>query len=141
MSRKITSSPEPAIHLDCATDRDLWLAPTPERWCQLLEKDQKKCPESAFKLLFYSSAYGYCSYLLFGGKYNFFNDTSNCWKGWYKGMPIPQDIYTLYVVEAGFYFHSIYATLFMDQWRKDSILMLMHHILANSLILFSFAIR
>ncbi|KAL9985152.1 hypothetical protein ACROYT_G007522 [Oculina patagonica] len=111
------------------------------RWCQLLEKDQKKCPENAFKLLFYSSAYGYCSYILFSGKYNFFHDTSNCWKGWYKGMPIPQDIYTLYVVEAGFYFHSIYATLFMDQWRRDSILMIMHHILANSLILFSFAIR
>ncbi|XP_078360160.1 ceramide synthase 1-like [Oculina patagonica] len=110
-------------------------------WCQLLEKDKKKCPESAFKLLFYSSAYGYCSYLLFGGKYNFFHDTSNCWKGWYKGMPIPQDIYTLYVVEAGFYFHSIYATLFMDQWRRDSILMILHHILANLLIFFSFAIR
>ena len=50
-------------------------------WCQLLEKDQKKCPESAFKFLFYSSAYGYCSYMLFNGKYNFFQDTSNCWKG------------------------------------------------------------
>ena len=61
--------------------------------------------------------------------------------GWYKGMPIPQDIYTLYVVEAGFYFHSIYATLFMDQWRRDSHLMIMHHILTNALIFFSFAVR
>jgi len=56
-------------------------------------------------------------------------------------MPIPQDIYTLYVVEAGFYFHSIYATLFMDQWRRDSHLMILHHILTNALIFFSFAVR
>ncbi|KAJ7321491.1 Ceramide synthase 1 [Desmophyllum pertusum] len=110
-------------------------------WCQFLEKDQKKCPESAFKLLFYSSAYGYCCYILFNGKYNFFQDTGNCWTGWYKGMPVPQDIYMLYLAEAGFYFHSVYATLFMDQWRRDSILMILHHILANLLILFSFAIR
>ncbi|KAJ7321492.1 Ceramide synthase 1 [Desmophyllum pertusum] len=109
-------------------------------WCQFIEKDQKKCPESAFKLLFYSSAYGYCCYILF--KYNYLQDPSrNCWEGWYKGMPVPQDIYMLYLVEAGFYFHSIYATLFMDQWRRDSILMILHHILANCLILFSFAIR
>lgn len=52
-------------------------------WCKLLEKDQKKCPESAFKFIFYSSAYAYTSYLLFSGKYNFFQDTSYCWRGMY----------------------------------------------------------
>lgn len=61
--------------------------------------------------------------------------------GWYKGMPVSQDIYMLYVVEAGFYFHSVYATLFMDLWRRDSVLMIAHHIVANLLILFSFAMR
>ena len=76
-------------------------------------------------------------------KYFIYHDVNvTClFTGWYKGMPIPQDIYMLYVVEAGFYFHSIYATLFMDQWRRDSILMIMHHILTNLLIFFSFAIR
>ena len=56
-------------------------------------------------------------------------------------MPVPQDIYMLYVVEAGFYFHSVYATLFMDLWRRDSVLMIAHHIVANLLILFSLAMR
>lgn len=51
------------------------------KWCKLLEKEQKKGPESAFKLIFYSSAYAYCSYILFGGKYDLFRDTNNCWKG------------------------------------------------------------
>ena len=44
-------------------------------------KEEEKCPESAFKLLFYSSAYGYCLYLLFNGKYKFFQETKNCWRG------------------------------------------------------------
>lgn len=61
--------------------------------------------------------------------------------GWYKGMPVAQDIYVVYVVQAGFYLHSIYATVFMDQWRRDFILMILHHILTFALLTFSFAIR
>ena len=48
---------------------------------KLLAKEEEKCPESAFKLLFYSIAYGYCFYLLFSGKYDFFHETKNCWRG------------------------------------------------------------
>jgi len=54
---------------------------------------------------------------------------------------VPMDILSLYVIEAGFYFHSIYATIFMDAWRKDSVAMLIHHVLANSLIIFSLVLR
>ncbi|CAH3171444.1 unnamed protein product [Porites evermanni] len=108
---------------------------------KLLAKEEEKCPESAFKLLFYSIAYGYCFHLLFSGKYDFFHETKNCWRGWYKGMPVPQDIYTLYVVQAGYYIHALYAVLFMDLWRKDSILTFSHHILTISLIVLSFSLR
>lgn len=48
---------------------------------KLLAKEEEKCPESAFKLLFYSIAYGYCFHLLFSGKYDFFHETKNCWRG------------------------------------------------------------
>ena len=51
------------------------------RKLRLHRKEVEKCPESAFKLLFYSSAHGYCFYLLFTGKYKFFQDTKNCWRG------------------------------------------------------------
>ena len=61
--------------------------------------------------------------------------------GWHKGMPVPQDIYTLYVVQAGYYIHALYAVLFMDVWRKDSILTFSHHILTISLIVLSFSLR
>ncbi|XP_074613865.1 ceramide synthase 1-like [Acropora palmata] len=110
-------------------------------WCRLLEKEQKKAPESAFKFLYYSMAYGYTCYILFNGKYSFFQEPKHCWIGWYKGMPVAQDIYVVYVVQAGFYLHSIYATVFMDQWRRDFILMILHHILTFALLTFSFAIR
>lgn len=54
---------------------------------------------------------------------------------------IPNDIYILYAVQTGFYFHSIYATFVMDKWRKDSIVMILHHVLTICLLVFSFAVR
>lgn len=110
-------------------------------WCRVPEKEQTKSPESAFKCLYYTVVYSYTCYLLFNGKYNFFQDPANCWKGWYKGMPIEQDIYVLYVIQAGFYLHAVYATVFMDQWRQDFILMILHHVVTIALIAFSFAVR
>ena len=50
-------------------------------WCKLLEKEQKKAPESAFKFLYYSMAYGYTCYILFNGKYSFFQEPKHCWIG------------------------------------------------------------
>lgn len=56
-------------------------------------------------------------------------------------MAIPDDIRYLYYLESGFYFHALYATVFMDVWKKDSVAMLIHHVLANALIIFSMATR
>ena len=60
---------------------------------------------------------------------------------WKFDMAIPDDIRYLYYLESGFYFHALYATVFMDVWKKDSIAMLIHHVLANALIIFSMATR
>lgn len=68
---------------------------------RLQEKEQEKCPESAFKLLFYSSAYGYCFYLLFNGKYKFFQDTKNCWRGEANTFFEDHDLYFI-VFKRGF---------------------------------------
>jgi ceramide synthetase len=56
-------------------------------------------------------------------------------------MQIPDEIQWLYFIECGFYFHSIYATIFMDIKRKDFVVMLFHHILTMVLIIVSFATR
>ncbi len=60
---------------------------------------------------------------------------------WKPRMEIPLDIVAIYVIEFAFYLHSVYACLFMDRWRKDSIVMLFHHFLTMALIGFSYATR
>ena len=61
--------------------------------------------------------------------------------GWQVGMSVSPDIYWIYVAEAGFYIHGIYGTIFMDIWRDDSVMLLLHHVLTISLIVFSLGLR
>lgn len=60
---------------------------------------------------------------------------------WKKGMDVPTDIAIAYLLQCSFYGHSIYATAYMDTWRKDSVVMLLHHVVALTLIAFSYAFR
>jgi hypothetical protein len=60
---------------------------------------------------------------------------------WYKLVDVPRDICIMYLVQGSFYLHSLYATLFMDCWRKDSVVMILHHFLTLALIAFSYGIR
>ncbi|XP_057306129.1 ceramide synthase 1-like [Hydractinia symbiolongicarpus] len=111
------------------------------RYFNFTTKDQTKLLESGSKILYYSAFFMF-EYYLVNFKYpDYINNPVTQWQGWYQEMNIPDDIFYLYMLEAGFYFHSIYATLFMDVWRKDSIAMLLHHILANMLIIFSYMVR
>ncbi|XP_068923868.1 ceramide synthase 1 [Petaurus breviceps papuanus] len=111
------------------------------RWCQLQPRDAAKMPESAWKFLFYSTAWGYSAYLLFGTNYPFFHDPPSVFYDWKPGMEVPRDIAVAYLLQGSFYGHSIYATLYMDAWRKDSVVMLLHHIVTLILIVFSYAFR
>ncbi|XP_013915444.1 PREDICTED: ceramide synthase 1 [Thamnophis sirtalis] len=60
---------------------------------------------------------------------------------WEKGMQVPLDIALAYLTQGSFYAHSIYATLYMDAWRKDSVVMLIHHVVTLTLIAFSYLFR
>ncbi|XP_028299953.1 ceramide synthase 1 [Gouania willdenowi] len=111
------------------------------RWCTLLPKDAAKMPESAWKLVFYSMSWSYSSYLLFFTSYSFFHDPPSVFYNWKSGMPVPIDIAIAYLIQGSFYGHSIYATLYMDAWRKDSAVMVVHHIITLALISFSYAFR
>ncbi|NXX38222.1 CERS1 synthase, partial [Tricholaema leucomelas] len=59
--------------------------------------------------------------------------------GWKKGMEVPTDIAIAYLLQCSFYGHSIYATAYMDTWRKDSVVMLLHHVVTLTLIASSYA--
>ena len=57
------------------------------------------------------------------------------------GMDVPADIYWVYMIQLGFYFHSIFASLFMDEVRRDFVAIIFHHVLTICLISFSLTIR
>ncbi|KAM9384575.1 ceramide synthase 1 [Pholidichthys leucotaenia] len=111
------------------------------QWCRLLPKDAAKMPESAWKLVFYTMSWSYSSYLLFFTSYSFFHDPPSIFYNWKSGMSVPTDIAIAYLIQGSFYGHSIYATVYMDAWRKDSAVMVVHHIITLALISFSYAFR
>ncbi|NWR39002.1 CERS1 synthase, partial [Tachuris rubrigastra] len=107
--------------------------------CNLQPKDAAKMPESAWKLLFYTLSWSYGAYLLFFTDYPFFHDPPSVFYDWKKGMDVPTDIAIAYLLQCSFYGHSIYATAYMDTWRKDSVVMLLHHVVTLTLIASSYA--
>ncbi|NXO45501.1 CERS1 synthase, partial [Locustella ochotensis] len=109
--------------------------------CNLQPKDAAKMPESAWKLLFYSLSWSYGAYLLFCTDYPFFHDPPSVFYDWQQGMQVPRDIAVAYLLQGSFYGHSLYATAYMDTWRKDSLVMLLHHVVALTLIASSYAFR
>lgn len=111
------------------------------RYIGFSQKDGIKFSESACKLLYYSLLFAFEYYLVIHKYPEIRYDVSSHWRDWTPTLEIPLDILGLYITEAGFYFHSVYATICLDVWRKDSIAMLVHHVLANSLILFSLCFR
>uniref|UniRef100_A0A8C5U8I9 Ceramide synthase 1 n=1 Tax=Malurus cyaneus samueli TaxID=2593467 RepID=A0A8C5U8I9_9PASS len=92
-------------------------------------------PESAWKLLFYSVSWSYGAYLLFGTDYPFFHDPPSV----FRGTGSATDIAIAYLLQGSFYGHSLYATAYMDTWRKDSLVMLLHHVVTLTLIASSYA--
>nr|DBA28308.1 TPA: hypothetical protein GDO54_008693 [Pyxicephalus adspersus] len=118
-----------------------WIFQPFSKWCRLRPKEAEKVPESAWKFLFYCASWSYCSYLLFFTKHNFFHDPPSAFRGWTSEADVPTEIALLYLVQGSFYAHSVYATLYMDAWRKDSVVMILHHLVTFTLIVFSYAFR
>uniref|UniRef100_A0A8C4QS21 Ceramide synthase 1 n=1 Tax=Eptatretus burgeri TaxID=7764 RepID=A0A8C4QS21_EPTBU len=111
------------------------------RWLQLRPSDASKFPESAWKLLYYTPAWLYSSYLLFWRGHSFFHNPPSVFYGWQSRSLVPWDIYTAYILQGSFYAHSMFGTLYMDAWRRDSVVMLVHHFITLSLIVCSYAFR
>ncbi|XP_038633933.1 ceramide synthase 1 isoform X1 [Scyliorhinus canicula] len=110
-------------------------------WCDLPTRDAAKMPESAWKLIFYMASWSYSTYLLFLTDYPFFHDPPSVFYEWRASVDVPQDIAIAYLAQCSFYGHAIYATVYMDAWRKDSVVMLVHHVITLALIAFSYAFR
>lgn len=113
------------------------------KWLQIDSKsDRVKFPESAWKFIIYSILWSYIANLLvFNAKFDYFIHPQEIWEDWSIGMAIPDEIKWLYFVECGFYVHSVYGTLYMDEKRKDFAVMLLHHFITLILIIVSYGTR
>ncbi|XP_047129120.1 ceramide synthase 1 isoform X1 [Hydra vulgaris] len=111
------------------------------KYLDLFPKEEKKFYESCCKS-FYYAVFFIWEYYLVNIKYPELRyRLASHWEGFYQEMEIPDPIKYLYLIQSGYYIHSIFATVFMDVWKKDSIAMLYHHVLALTLILFSYSVR
>lgn len=112
-------------------------------WIQINSKSEgNKFPESAWKFIIYSGLWSYVvNIAIFDPEYNYFFNSHKIWDDWAIGMPIANEIKWVYVLECGFYVHSVYATLFMDEKRKDFVAMLIHHFLTLVLLIVSYGTR
>jgi sphingoid base N-stearoyltransferase len=118
------------------------------KYVNMRRQDSVKFPEAAWKFTVYVFTWSWTFYIVvLSGRHDFFHYPCRIWRGYefnsdsYFELEIPTDIYWLYIVNFGYYLHSIYGTLLMDAWRKDSIMLLFHHFLTLFLLEFSFLIK
>lgn len=60
---------------------------------------------------------------------------------WVPGVKMPTAIYWLYMFQMGLYTHCIHACLFIDEIRKDFVMMMLHHFLTLGLLSYSYGVR
>ncbi|XP_053208711.1 ceramide synthase 1-like [Panonychus citri] len=112
------------------------------RYYVLPKQESDKLPESAWKFMFYLSTWSYSAYiLLWQPGTNYFYKPTDVWKDYSMSLDIPKEIYNIFLIEIGFYLHSLYATIFVDHWRRDSLVLIGHHIVASFLLVFTLSIR
>ncbi|CAL8070760.1 unnamed protein product [Calicophoron daubneyi] len=123
------------------------LSPKILRWAKragLKAEDAAKVPESVFKGFAHGTLWLLSLYVVvLSGRHKFFQQSCRIWdpvlgKEDVADVPLQSDIVLVYALQFAFYVHSVYATLYMDVWRKDSAAMMIHHGVAISLIVFSF---
>lgn len=108
-----------------------------------LDKDGKeKLPESMWKAFFYGLSWSFTAYVLIvqeNGRY--FQRPTTVWTDYAIDAKVSTTVYIVYLAQASFYIHSLYATIFQDSWRKDSVVLLVHHVVATILLTVSWSAR
>eukprot|EP00731_Ephydatia_muelleri_P017773 Em0010g871a len=112
-------------------------------WCKLDKEGTAKFPDSVWKMLLYTVTFVWATYLVFFGEDQLFFDLKSHFSKWYLGgAPVASaGVYWLYMFELGWYYHQAYAAIYMDAFRKDTTLIMVHHFITIALLFFSFIIR
>lgn len=94
---------------------------------KLRVKDEKRLGESVWRLIYYTTSSIWLSYSCFV-KRDVYLLLAHQRQGYLFDMDL--DEYIICVAEISFYLHATYAMLYEDVWRKDSLMMLIHHLAA-----------
>jgi len=108
---------------------------------QFKPDDQKKLPESIFLVLMYSTFWIWeCKIVL---DRDFLFDPAGTFRNWSekRNEPTPDDVYWLYVSVLGFYIQALFTCILIDEKRKDTQVMVLHHVCTIFLISFSLGMR
>lgn len=108
----------------------------------LRPKDRERLDECIWRLIYYSFSSTLLIYCCF--KHNLHhvftkNPTNNGELSYF--FEIDWSSYVICMIEAGFYMHATYALVFEDVWRRDSPMMLVHHLAAVFATLTIYATR
>ena len=95
-----------------------------------------------WKAFFYGLSWSFTAYVLIvqeNGRY--FQRPTTVWTDYAIDAKVSTTVYIVYLAQASFYIHSLYATIFQDSWRKDSVVLLVHHVVATILLTVSWSAR
>ncbi|KAI1280461.1 Ceramide synthase 1 [Halotydeus destructor] len=56
-------------------------------------------------------------------------------------MAVPTNIYIIYMAQISFYINSLYTAVLVDQWRRDSPVLIVHHVITVILLVFTLSLR
>ncbi|BHF84427.1 Ceramide synthase 1 [Sparganum proliferum] len=117
------------------------------RRAKFRECDVQKFPECFFRSIYYIciTCYGVHTIYL-SGKHVFFQEPCTCFEmnpdlAHYFSQPMPTDLLILYWVQFSYYLANVYMVQFLDTVKKDTGMMLVHHVVTLLLIGFSYLAR
>ncbi|XP_019857335.1 PREDICTED: ceramide synthase 1-like [Amphimedon queenslandica] len=118
----------------------LILRPLP-KYFNIIEQDAEKFPESAWKSIIYIVTWVWALCLCCVSDEMYFFKLDSHWEGYNLGNAIPNSIYWLYMLQMGFYFHCIYASVYLETIRRDFLALMFHHFLTLGLLFYSYGVR
>jgi len=109
------------------------------KWAEQLGiKQKKKYSESVWKFSFYLFIWLWELYEVYVS--DFFPETRNCWRGYPNMPPLTPSFKYLYILQLGFYTHSVYAHFTMETKRGDYWVLFAHHLVTLFLLYWSYMI-
>lgn len=96
---------------------------------KLRKKDVSRLEESMWRLLYYTFSSSWLCYTCFVRRDGLSLLSVEKGNVDYRFTP-DLDEYLICIIETSFYIHATYAIIFEDVWRRDSPMMLLHHIVA-----------